>query len=107
MPTLPAVAPVDGEPIKGAIPINSDDLLATKSSVDMDLKLVTLLTHSEIEVLLKKEKVSSSLEYVGLMSPYLDEITTKPYRSEYKVLKFQKFDGQKGDSKEHVACFVD
>lgn len=38
---------------------------------------------------------------------YLTDVTAKPYPSEYKVPKFQKFDGQKGNTKEHVVSFLD
>lgn len=66
-----------------------------------------LLTRSNMGTMFKKEKASSSSVSLKLMLPYLMEVAVTPYPFGYKVLKFQKFDGRKGDSKEHVASFLD
>lgn len=39
--------------------------------------------------------------------PYLAEPAGKPYISEYKVPKFQKYDDLKENTKEHVLEFLD
>lgn len=63
---------------------------------------ITILTRSKVKATFKKEKASSSSVLLELMLPYLDVVAVKPYPFRYKVPKFQKFDGRKGDSKEHV-----
>lgn len=54
MPTPPIVAL---EPIHRATPINVDDLTTTRRLADIIQETITLLFRSEIEAILKKEKV--------------------------------------------------
>lgn len=42
---------------------------------------------------------------INLKPHYPVEVTIMPYPWEYKVPKFQKLDGQKGKTKEHVVRF--
>lgn len=35
-----------------------------------------------------------------------EKVTAMPYPAEYKIPKFQKFDGRRGDSKEHIRPFL-
>lgn len=60
----------DGKPMQEAAVINDDALPVVKHSRDMVQEPITLLTHSEIEAILKKEKASSSSVYVELMPHY-------------------------------------
>lgn len=69
-------------------------------------ELFTLLSHSEIEEILKNENASFWSVYIEQMPPHPHEVLVKLYPFGYKVPQFQKFDGWKVDSKEHV-LFLD
>lgn len=55
----------------------------------------------------EEQKASSSSVSIELMSHYCVEVATKLYPLVRKVPKFKKFEGRKGDSKEHVVSFLD
>lgn len=67
------------------------------------------LTKAEIEVIFKKERYrdAAAPKALDLKPPYSDKVVEKEFAAEYKILKFQKFDGRKGNTKEHVARFLD
>lgn len=107
VPSPPTIAPANSEPIQRAMPVKADDSVTTKPLTDVVGEVFTLLTRSEIEPILRKEKASSSSVSTELMSSYADEVIAKSSPFGYKVPKFQKFAGQKKDLKEHVQCFLD
>lgn len=55
----------------------------------------------------QKAKASSTTVCLSLRPPYLASITAKPYLVGYIVPNFQKFEGCKGNSREHIARFID
>lgn len=86
--------------------IKNDDPTDVKHSSDVQ-KPVTFLTRSEVEAIVRKETGSSLSFSTELMPSFPRGVTTIPYPPGYKVPKFQKFDGRKGDSKGHVRRFLD
>lgn len=67
------------------------------------------MTRAEVEAMLQREKEKASLTAVclNIRPPYPAKIVTKPYPLGYSVLKFQKFDGDRGKIREHVFLFLD
>lgn len=57
----------------------------------------------------KKERETASIVSIifYLKPPYSDLVAAKQYPQEYKVPKFQKFNGHKGNTNEHVTRFLD
>lgn len=55
----------------------------------------------------EKEKVFSVTTCLSLRPPYPISIATKPYPVGYAVPNFQKFDGRRGNTIEHIARFID
>lgn len=55
VPTSLTVVPIYGEPMQAGAPINDHDLSVIKHLVNIFREPITLLAHSEIEVILKKE----------------------------------------------------
>lgn len=58
MGATPVVEPVSEEPVQGVAPANADNLLATRQPIIIAEEPVTLLTHSDIESLIKQENGS-------------------------------------------------
>lgn len=63
----------------------------------------TLLTRSYIEALVIHER--GSADSLDWRLPLPIEVVAKQYSSDYKVPKFQKYDGQNDSFKEHVVRF--
>lgn len=66
---------------------------------------ITLLSCFDIETLARQERdLAASLEWKPL---YPVEMDAMPYPSDYEVPMFQKCDSRKGNTREHVVCFLD
>lgn len=59
--------------------------------------------------MLKKERnwAATTPKSLDLKPPYSDKVAENDFPTEYKVTKFQKFDGRKANTKEHIAHFLD
>lgn len=88
MPSPPTVAPVSGQPVQKANPVNPDDLVTTKHSAGIVRDPVTLSNLSEVEAILRKENASSSSMSMELNAALSRQSDLKPYPSGYKVPKF-------------------
>lgn len=66
-------------------------------------------TKTEVEAMFKKERerATTAQKALDLKPPYPEKVLEKDFSAEYKVSKFQKFDGRKGNTKEHVSRFLD
>lgn len=84
------------------MPANTNNLSTARQPTSMAEDPVTLLTHSKIEALSGKAS-ATSLDW----RPYPAEVAKKPYLSDYKIPKFQKYDRQKSITKEHVVGFLE
>lgn len=67
------------------------------------------LTKAEITVMFKRdcERASTASTSLDLKLPYFNKVPAKKYPPKYKVPKFQKFNGFKGNTNEYVARFLD
>lgn len=71
--------------MQGVTPVNTDNLSIVRRSISVAEKPV-LLTHSEIEALVRQEMASAaSLDW---KPPYPAEVAGKTYSSDYKVHMF-------------------
>lgn len=55
----------------------------------------------------ERDRAATAPKALDLKPPYLEKVAEKDFPTEYKVPKFQKFDGRKGSTKEHVSRFLD
>ena len=53
------------------------------------------------------EKASKIVAAVDFQPPYPASILSKPYPKDYTNPRFKKFDGKKGNAREHVIGFLD
>lgn len=76
-------------------------------STDKDQTI--FITKAEVVALFReeKEKIFSAATCLSLRLSYPASIAMKPYQVEYIVSNFQRFDGQRGNTIEHIARFID
>lgn len=55
----------------------------------------------------ERDRATTAPKAMNLNPPYQEKVVEKDVPTHYKVPKFQKFDGRKGDTKEHVSRFLD
>lgn len=67
------------------------------------------MTKVEVEAMFEREhkRISTASASLDVKLPHSNKVTAKQFLIEYKVLKFEKFDGHKGNTREHVAHFLD
>ncbi|KAH7838629.1 hypothetical protein Vadar_029276 [Vaccinium darrowii] len=66
------------------------------------------ITIEQVKAIIQSEKnPSTSIPDVDLRPPYPSTITSLPYPEGYTVPKFVRFNGRKGNAKEHMTRFVD
>lgn len=105
----------DQDPPLGEVRANMEVPAQKDASVGMGSAAITQLvanpspiTIEQIRALIQSEKnPSMSIPDVDLRPPYPSTITNLPYPEGYAVPKFVRFDGRKGNAKEHVTRFVD
>lgn len=90
------------------MPVNADNLSTARRSAIMVEEPTGFMTDVKVEAMLMKEmrKPPPRLS-LDLKLSYLAEVAAKPYPQEYKVLKLQKYNGRKGNTKENVIRFLD
>lgn len=83
--------------------------LAARRLVSATEEQTIFVTKAKVATLVRqeKEKVSSVTRCLSLKLPYLASVVTKPYPMGYTVPNFQKFDGWRGSTREHIAHFID
>lgn len=67
---------------------------------------ISLLREDIVAILLEARKVESSA-YIDIRTPYLEEMTRKPYPTNYTPPIFSMYDGVVGNAKEHTRRYVD
>lgn len=109
MPTPPIIEPIVDEAVQEVTPANANNSTAAKRPVTQLEEPSLYLINVEIEVMFKKEldRAATAPKALDLKPPHLGKVAEKEFPAEYKVLKFQKFKGRKGNTKEHVAYFLD
>lgn len=55
----------------------------------------------------ESDRATTAPKTLDLKPPYLEKVAEKELPGDYKVPTFQKFDGWKGITKEHVSRFLD
>lgn len=66
-----------------------------------------LMTHSEVYSEKREGKSFHFFSLLDLNPPYSVEVVAKPYPMKYAVSQFQKFDGGKGNIREHFVRLLD
>lgn len=104
-PVPPVMEPVVDEAAQGTTPANADISSAMKRPIALAEEPSQYFTKAEVEAMLKKERerAATAPTVLDLKPPYPEKVLEKDFPAEYKVPKFQKFDGRKGNTKEHVA----
>lgn len=89
--------------------LNTDNLSAAQRPITTIEDQTIFVTKAEVVALVQQDKgrVSSATTCLSLRPPYPASIAAKPYPVGYTLLNFQKFDGQKGSTREHAARFID
>lgn len=107
-PAPPIVEPITDEAVQGNTPANGDNSSAAKRPISQPKEGSHYFAKTEIEAMFKKERDRATT------APKAMDLTTQPreggredFRTDYNVLKFQKFDRQKGNPKKHVSRFLD
>lgn len=67
------------------------------------------MTRSKVEATLRRKKEKASVSYILLVlkPPYAAEIVMKLYLVGTLLRSFKNFDGRRGNTREHVVCFLD
>lgn len=102
------VEPASVDLMQGVTPAtNADNLAAAgKQPASATEELTAFMTRYEVKPMLKEEKENVSAYIISLLNPsYPAEITMKPYPIGYVAPQFQKFNGRRGKTHEHVVCF--
>lgn len=101
----PVVEPIFDGPIHGVTTANTDNPSAVRRPASLAEEPATLLTRSEVEALGRQERTSAAS--LAWKPQYRVEVVVEPYPSDYKVSKFQKYDGREGNSREHCVRFLE
>lgn len=98
-----------GEDLAQGATANTDHFSVAQRPVSVDEDRTAFVTKVEVAALVcqEKEKISSTVAGLNLRPLFPVSITMKPYPAGYTVPNFQKFDGRKGNTIEHIARFVD
>lgn len=96
---------VSNKPEQMVMPAITDNLLDARQPTRAVEEPVTLLTCSDIEALVRQERGSPT--FPDWKPPYSFEVVAKPYPLDYKVPKFQKYNGRNKNSKEYVVRFLE
>lgn len=88
-------------------PANAYNLSAARRYASFTDEPTVFMTRVDIKAMLRCDKKNASLSIacLNLKPLYLAEIATKPYPLE--VFCFQKFDGHRGNTREHDVHFYD
>lgn len=87
---------------------NTDNFFVARQP-DTDEDRTIFVTKAEVAALVhqEKEKMSLAATCLSQRPPYPTSIATKPYPVGYMVSNFQKFNGRRGNTIEHVSRFID
>lgn len=109
MPVPPVVESIIDEAAQGATPANANNLLVAKQPRVQSEEASIYFTKAKIETMFKKERerATTAPKTLDLKPPYPDKVVEKEFPTYYKVPKFQRFDGRKGNTKEYVSRFLD
>lgn len=108
-PVPPIVEPIVDEAAQGTTTANADNSSIAKRPTTQLEESSQYFTKTKIETMFKKERdrATTAPKTLHLKPPYPEKVAEKDFSAEYKVPKFQKFDGHKGNRKEHVSRFLD
>lgn len=106
-PVLPIAKHVHEELAQRATP-NADKLSVARRLISAAKEHTIFVTKAKVQALVQQEKeeVSCITRYLSLMPPYPASTAAKPYPVGYTVPNFHKFDGRKGNTREHVFRFI-
>lgn len=109
MLTPSVIEPVTDEPMEGVTPVNVDNLSTTRQPAGMAEEPTIFMSCFVLDTMLQKEKERASVSFfsLDLKATLPFEVAAKPYPSKYKVPKFQKYNGWKGNKKDHIVRFLD
>lgn len=108
-PAPPFVEPVMNEVVQRNAPANGDNSSVAKRPTSQPEEGSHYFTKTKIEAMFKKDRdrATTTPKAMDLKPPYPEKVLKKDFPTDYKVPKFQKFDGRKGNTKEHVSRFLD
>lgn len=103
------IEPVVDEAVQGVTVAKADNSSTAKRPATQPKELSLYLTKAKIEAMFQKGTRPAAIapKNLDLKPSYSDKVAEKDFSTKYKVSKFQKFDGRKGNIKEHVARFLD